>query len=235
MNGFPEPEFRTPQLKLALKAAAESGTQPARKAPLTFRLLKKLWPYLPSHGPGLVWPALLSLGFFGSMRGSEYTKCGTNKPVVSQITLGSRKSGPVLSFRARTSKTSHSGFTAHIGCSGSTVCCPCAMVTYLSFRMDTGSLHRDSDLFINEQGNAISKSMLDKKIKTLVELIDLDGELFSTHSLRAGAATSAAEAGFAEWELKDLGRWASSAYLTYVRHSRKTRWLYAARIAHNTR
>ena len=109
------------------------------------------------------------------------------------------------------------------------------MIDYLNYRAEAGLLDSQQDLFIDELNVVISKRMLDKKIKTLVELAGLDKDLYSTHSLRAGAATSAAEAGFSEWEIKDLGRWASSAYLLYVRQSHSRRWQYAARLAASTR
>jgi len=45
-----------------------------------------------------------------------------------------------------------------------------------------------------------------------------DPSLFSGHSYRAGAATSAGDSGFQNWEIQMLGRWSSSAYTVYLRN-----------------
>ena len=45
----------------------------------------------------------------------------------------------------------------------------------------------------------------------------LDAHAFSGHSLRIGAATTAAAAGLPDWLIKAMGRWKSDAYLRYVR------------------
>ena len=41
---------------------------------------------------------------------------------------------------------------------------------------------------------------------------------FSGHSYRSGAATTAGDQGFTEWELKMMGRWKSTAYNVYLRN-----------------
>ena len=48
--------------------------------------------------------------------------------------------------------------------------------------------------------------------------VGLDPSAFSGHSYRAGAATSAGNAGFEDWELKMMGRWNSDAYNLYLRN-----------------
>ena len=234
MNGYPEPGFRTPQLKLALKAASESGTTPSRKAPLTFKLLKRLCSLF-SQGRESVWPALFTLGFFGSMRGSEYTSMGRNLVLVNQVKLCDTKIGPALAYTVGRSKTSQAGFTVRVGCSDTSVCSPCLLIKYLQYREASGSLSGQHCLFVDELGRPVSKHMLDRKIKWAVSQLGLDPHLYSSHSLRSGAATSASEAGFSEWEIRQLGRWASSAYLTYVRQSHLRQWQYAARLAQSTR
>ena len=58
------------------------------------------------------------------------------------------------------------------------------------------------------------------RLKRMVESLGLPG-VFNTHSLRIGAATEAAAAGFSGHEIQKLGRWASRAFLTYIRPSTK--------------
>ena len=49
-------------------------------------------------------------------------------------------------------------------------------------------------------------------------MLGYDPSLYSGHSYRAGAATTAGNLGFEEWEIKMLGRWNSSAYHIYLRN-----------------
>ena len=48
----------------------------------------------------------------------------------------------------------------------------------------------------------------------------LDASLYSGHSFRIGAATSAAQAGIQDSIIQALGRWSSGAFLVYVRTQR---------------
>ena len=53
-------------------------------------------------------------------------------------------------------------------------------------------------------------------LKDIIARIGLDPKRYSSHSFRAGAATTAAEAGLPDWLIKSLGRWSSAAYQIYI-------------------
>ena len=59
--------------------------------------------------------------------------------------------------------------------------------------------------------------MLAQFMQGAIRAAGLDPTGYSTHSLRAGAATDAAGLGFSEAQIQSLGRWRSQAYKLYIR------------------
>ena len=60
--------------------------------------------------------------------------------------------------------------------------------------------------------------MVNEKIKQLVANLGMDPRNYSTHSIRSGAASTAAKLGFQDWEIMRLGGWKSATYRSYIRH-----------------
>ena len=54
-------------------------------------------------------------------------------------------------------------------------------------------------------------------LKELVGAAGWNPSLFSSHSFRIGAATTAAATGLPDWLIQSLGRWESDCYLRYIR------------------
>ena len=93
--------------------------------------------------------------------------------------------------------------------------CPVhALTCYLAVRLQR---YPEGTLFILSDGKALSPSQFNHFIKAAVRNVGLDPANYSSHSLRAGAATTAAAAGLPEWLIKSMGRWSSDAYLRYIR------------------
>ena len=72
-------------------------------------------------------------------------------------------------------------------------------------------------LFRFSSGLDLSYRLYNSIIKRLVQLVGLDPSSYSSHSVRAGAATQAARAGLDPDSIKCLGRWRSQAYMVYLR------------------
>ena len=61
------------------------------------------------------------------------------------------------------------------------------------------------------------KSKFTARFRQLLDQAGVDSTPYAGHSFRIGAATTAAAKGVEDSLIQTLGRWKSSAYLTYVR------------------
>ena len=116
-------------------------------------------------------------------------------------------------YVCHSSKTAPHGFHVHVGCSGDPICAPCIMLHFLSSCPSDPA----SPLFRFSSGRVLSYSLYNSIIKRLIQLAGLDPSSYSSHSVRAGAATQAARAGLGPDSIKRLGRWRSQAYMAYLR------------------
>ena len=88
---------------------------------------------------------------------------------------------------------------------------------YLECRRIAFNYLPEDPLFAFENGQILTKAMLNAKIKQITFALGLSPDHFTSHSLRAGVASSAAELGFQDWEIKLLGNWSSDCYRRYIR------------------
>ena len=98
----------------------------------------------------------------------------------------------------------------------------CSMLSEAVFKKQVFivGLYFVAALLVNSQGIVLTKSVFNACIKRLVARMGLDPGLYSAHSLRAGATTTAATLAkpFQDWELQVLGNWSSDTYKRYVRN-----------------
>ena len=243
MNGFDPPATNTPRVKLALKAILESNPPPAQAIPITYKLLVQLCDKLLFNYDDILWKAVFTVAFFGGLRSNEYAiadnvPCQEQKAPLSlaQVNFGTDPKGlPFMALQLNTTKTTPHGTVIPIGCSTTAVCAVCFTKHYLSLRHATRRCHSAQPLFLFANGRALSKSILNSKLKELVSALGLNPSGFSSHSLRAGVTSSAACASatpFQAWELKSLGHWKSDSYQRYIRNVDAHRLYFAQRIAH---
>ena len=74
----------------------------------------------------------------------------------------------------------------------------------------------ESPLFAQDDGLPLSRGHFIAKVRSGLMAAGLDASKFSGHSFRRGAASSAAAAGFSDYEIQQLGRWCSDSYKLYV-------------------
>ena len=239
INGLPSPPVNSYRVKLALKAVSDIAPGVRHRLPITYHLLSYIIEQLQPGHHNLLWSAVLSLGFFGALRGSEYTAIyippnGWVAPKLKHVVFKQSQGHPAMIFTIPKSKTSSAPIQVPIGCSRTPICAVCTMHTYLRARTPALGLHPESYLFVDAQGRPATKHQLNSIIKNAIHGLGLDSKNYSSHSLRSGAATTASQLGFTEPELKALGHWASQAYTAYVHQDFATNFNYASRLASQT-
>ena len=234
LNGHKVPELRSPKVKLALKAIIEASAEPVKKLPITWSVLQQMWPVIESCQDTYLWQAVVSLAFFGGLRCAEYAPSASvaECPRIQNVSFS--RNGDIMNFKVKKSKTRTHGFVCQLACSENKICATCCMVSYLSVRSSMYKLTKNSYLFVNSKGQQIGSAQVNKFIKSIVKSIGLDEKCFSAHSLRAGAASTAALAGFSEWEIKKLGGWKTAIYSDYIRNVQSHTLKFSKRLARAT-
>ena len=109
----------------------------------------------------------------------------------------------------------HQGCPIIIGCTRTPICRACKAWHLLQHHQHMGSSPEAPFFKINDR--ALDRVTLVNHIKHLATSLGLDSSRYSGHSLRIGGATSAAQAGLSQWQIKLLGHWNSQAYQTYIK------------------
>jgi hypothetical protein len=219
-NDFADPCSNT-RVKMAVKGAVNCSTSPVRKLPITYDILCKLVDLLDGRNDKLMLQLAMCVGFYGCLRAGELCVSDTSlfDPAVnlcwSDVTVDEVKKALVLFIKRSKTDSKNLGVSVRLGCSGKPVCAYCAFLLYRSSRADTSPL---SPLFVNSVGAALKKKYFVSTTRLLLSFLGYDAMLFSGHSFRAGCATTAANQGFNQWEIKMLGRWSSECYNIYLRN-----------------
>ena len=206
--------------------------QPNNKSPIKLPLLMELWKVLKGTSYELLWKAVLAVAFFGGLRGAEYTATQANPdgaPTIKSIQYKKISGQMIMSYRVAQTKTKAAGLVVSYGCSMHTVCPVCAVKEYLDHRYRVERVCLQDPLFVYKS-KPVTKADVDAIIKSLVKCVGLPPEEYSAHSLRAGVASTAAEAGFKDWEVQDLGGWHSKVYQSYIRDIRLHRAQFSKRL-----
>ena len=232
-QGFNNPlenGFRLQRVLRGIKRLQGIGTAP--RLPITISILRKLHLLIdPSnYVDALFWAACLT-GFFGFLRCGEFTTQSAQfdpniNLSLTDIQVDKRINPAVVLINIKASKTDQfrKGHILRIGVSGSNICAVQALMTFLHHR---GSA--PGPLFAFPNGRPLSR---DKFCAWLQDALLRIGETghFSGHSLRIGAATTAAAAGIPDHLIKTLGRWISDAYQLYIRTPPSTLECVASRM-----
>ena len=84
------------------------------------------------------------------------------------------------------------------------------------YRKVSGDVTPSASLFQAGRFHPLSRTAVTNTLCQLLKQAGIDHPHYSSHSFRIEAATTAAAAGLPGWLIKNLGRWASNAYLTYI-------------------
>lgn len=227
LTGLPDPRWgEMPKLSLVLKGisrvyAEANQRRPDRRpmSPLLLNQLRGEWLKSPGADGTMLWAATC-LGFFGCFRAGELTAPpggefrGLDHLTAADIRMDPANPPQWLTVWVKRSKTDQlrQGAPVTVGRTGQPLC-PVEAVE--AFRAIRGS--GKGPFFRYQDGSPLTRARLDAAIKRALGRAGADATGISTHSLRIGAATTAARRGVQDSEIRDMGRWRSSAFLRYVR------------------
>lgn len=236
--GYPDASLSSfPRLTYVLHGIHRVTPEYSRlhRLPITKDLLLVLyraWSSPPVQFNHLMLWAACCLGFFGFLRAGEFTctAAEASAPPLSHsdIAVDSRDNPQLITVHLRRTKTDPFGAGCYIylGRTYTTPCPVAAMLNYLAARNSTSR-----PLFIFENGTPLTRASLVAHTREALARMGVDSSRYSGHSFRIGAATAAAEAGYSDSFIQALGRWKSSAFMTYIRTSPRQLVSVAPRLA----
>ncbi len=133
------------------------------------------------------------------------------------ITIATDES--VIEFTLKSSKTDpfRQGVTILLFATNSEICPVFAMKQYLQLK---GKQPGGAPLFSTIGGLPLCRAVFINHLKSLMQFLGYNSQLYSGHSFRSGAATSAAQRGVGDCLIKTLGRWSSDCYNRYIHISK---------------
>ena len=123
----------------------------------------------------------------------------------------------LLRVKLKQSKTDQlrQGVEVFVGKTGCCLCPVAAVLAYMAIRGDQAG-----PFFQARDNKPLTKASFTKEVRGVLQAIGLPYQDFAGHSFRIGAATAAAKAGIEDSTIRMMGRWTSSAFLTYIRTPR---------------
>lgn len=159
--------------------------------------------------------AAILLAFFGFLRSSEYTVTPTNQTSFLRKRDAKIREGAkcgTIKLRLKKSKTDQYNASTVIICGNGLDICPVnAMRSYLN----ETRIRADSALFWF-RNKPLSQRKFNEILKNILKELGMNAKLFSSHSLRSGAASTAACKGVPAWLIQKLGRWSSDCFKIYI-------------------
>ncbi len=204
-------------IKGVKRSQGRSRKKPLR-APITPSVLIRIHTWLMASSKPLgerlmLWAALL-IAFFGFLRVSEYTASHKMKYdhlstlTMSDVTLEVDR----IRLHIKASKTDpfRDGVTLTIARNGSVLCPYQALCEYVRVRPNG-----PGPLFVFPNAKFLTRYDVNKVLR------EATGGAVSTssHSLRIGAASTAASVGCPKWLIQCMGRWNSDCFRNYIRVS----------------
>ena len=120
----------------------------------------------------------------------------------------------VIHLKASKTDVERRGVDIRLFRTRTSVCAVTSLTTFLCLRPTNRS---NSPLFCLSNGQHFTRRTFVSNLKHLLVRSGISPTFYSGHSLRIGAATSAAAAGIPDHLIQVLGRWSSLSYLRYIR------------------
>ena len=223
-NGGPDPtkprshrkRHQLEQLLAGVKRAnrAKRNVKKALKLREVTKLVRRLnITNVMNHTCKIMFKAALLLAFFGFLRCSEYTRTSLNRGFCLRRKDVKVNNDHIKVTLRKTKSNQFSSSIVRIYGNGTEICPLSAMNEYLNSR----NLKKSSPLFW-KGSSPLTYSSFNAILKQLLTAVGLNPSQYSSHSLRSGAATTAANRGIPSWLIQNLGRWHSDCYKIYVKN-----------------
>ena len=190
--------------------------------PIMRKLYAALSQHPPSHDRVMLWVAcsLCFCGFFWAGEITVPSQSGFDRArhlAWSDVSVDSKIHPLVLWIHLKVSKCDQfgRGVAVYVWQKNDQICPVAAGLAYMACH---GSI--PGPFFCFGDGFLLTKRLFILKVRELLSAAGLDPSLYSGHSFRIGAATSAAQAGLEDSTIQALGRWSSVAFLVYIHISR---------------
>ena len=227
--GLPDPTSDPMVYYLCRAIKRLHGTQVRTRLPITIDILRTLKQQLHLDtslallDKRMLWSAF-TIAFYGFLRSSEFVspKCKIDGDdhvalMLSNISV----SHDSLDIYISESKTDpfRKGHTITLV---TTNTCTCPVMAYKKYITLRGKVVGDAPVFVFQSGICLTRSNLTSMIRRLLTSAGLNAVVYSSHSFRIGAATTAASANTPAWLIQTLGRWSSDCFKTYIQCPRNT-------------
>ncbi len=227
--GLPDPRDQSslPLLKRVQAGISrirlQSGKTGARvRLPITTHImagLRNAWQGSTHEDKDLLW-AVACTAFFGFFRLGELLPSSTSTWMAEtdlawgDVAVDSLTSPSMVQVHLKKSKTDPYGQGADVvmGVTNTAICPVKAMCQFLQVRGAAAG-----PFFVLKNGSALTKPAFIEMVRTALQAMGLPPHQYAGHSFRIGAATTAALAGLEDSLIQTLGRWHSTAFLSYVR------------------
>ncbi len=199
------------------------GAPPKPRLPVTLDILEHLrgtWLHPPIKPDSVMLWAATCTGFFGFLRAGEFTvpsAQGYDPQVhlnLADLALDSHKQPSLIRLRIKQSKTDplRQGADIFLGATAANICPVKALIHYIAVRSPT-----PGPLFVFQSGTPLTRKALVSHVQSALCHAGISPAAYTGHSLRIGAATTAAQRGLEDSVIQTLGRWKSKAYLAYIK------------------
>ncbi|XP_077783917.1 integrase/recombinase xerD homolog [Podarcis muralis] len=197
--------------------------QPPRaesRKPISYGLLsqirKKLRSICWSRFEARLFSAAYAIAFFGALRVGEVVfEVSARGSTRSLLCEDVQLSETTVTVHIRQSKTDQAGKGVMVKLTASAQQGPCPVKDtrrYLYLRPPG-----PGPFLVHEDGTPLLRHQFTRVLRKAIEACGLSSQEYAAHSFRIGAATTVAHLGLPADRIKEMGRWKSNAYKSYIR------------------
>jgi len=219
INRHPDP-CNSYYLKQILRGSEKtSGISSSKLQPISKPLLHNMLNAIPyiifNPYDKTLFKCLLVMSYYCCLRAGEavISNCSTHTIKYEQIHVQTSNSETVITIEFQSYKHCNNPTTKFILRKINSDFCPVnCVLEYLAIRPPVSG-----PFFVFGNCKPVKRTNLSSIIKNCMSHLQLDPRQYNTHSLRIGRATDLALCGTSHETIKQTGRWASTAYLRYIR------------------